>query len=105
MIPHNLDLLRDNSTVADGDWRNLLGARNPAIQVDGIVAGDIIQIEVSNSPDPDDSSAIVDQLGDDITEDGIYQIDPGPKWIRAARSDISGSGDVTVILSYIEYIS
>lgn len=105
MIPHNLDLLRDNDTVANGPWRQLLGMRNPAIQVSGMVTDDIVQIQVSNSEDPDDGSAVVTQLGSDITDNGVYQIDPGAEWIRARRSDITGDGDVTVVLTGIEYIS
>ena len=102
-VVHNLTLLAGNTTVANGPWILLAGLRNPSVQVDGIVAGDIVQLQGTNDDDPNAVGAAINQIGADVTVDSLLNVDPGPRWIRARRSDISGSGTVGVKLSATEY--
>jgi hypothetical protein len=65
------------------------GLHHLTLQVDGIVSGDILQIEASND------GAIWDQVGDDIDEDGIYAVELGAFYYRANFTDDSGGGAIT----------
>jgi hypothetical protein len=63
-----------------------------SVQVEGIVATDVVQIEAKNH---DDLAFI--QLGSDITADGVYPIEPGSRYYRAIVSANAGGGTVTAV--------
>lgn len=65
------------------------GLHHLTLQVDGIVAGDIVQIEASND------GVTWDQVGADIDADGIYAIELGAFYYRANFSDDTGGGTIT----------
>lgn len=63
-----------------------------ALQVDGMVTNDIVQVEASN-----DGGTTWTKVGDDITADGIYSVEAGAERYRANLTDVSGGGTVTAI--------
>jgi hypothetical protein len=69
------------------------GLHHLTLQVDGIVADDIVQIEASND------GVLWDQVGDDIEEDGIYAVELGAFYYRANFTDDSGGGTITAIFN------
>jgi hypothetical protein len=69
------------------------GLHHLSLQVSGIVAGDIIQVEASN--DGENWA----QVGSDIDADGVYAVELGAFYYRANYSDNSGGGPVTAIFN------
>ena len=65
------------------------GLHHLTLQVDGIVTGDIVQIEASND------GATWDQVGADIDADGIYAVELGAFYYRVNFTDDSGGGSIT----------
>lgn len=98
-------MLDQNTIVADGNPKPVGDKDLLVIQVIGLVAGDVVQIEGSNDEGlrPDGGGVVnwsIIQTGgsDDITANGIYELSPVPNWIRAKRTAIVGGGTVTVKL-------
>lgn len=102
-IPHNVVLLDGVTATGAGRWVAFTGWRNPSVEVDGIVVGDVVQIQVTNAKDPDAAGAQILQQDADITEDSLVGVDPGAAWIRANVSAVAGGGTITVRLTGIEY--
>lgn len=94
---HEETLLSANAAVANSSWHLVGNMETFVLTVSGIVAGDILQLWGSNDNGSTSPITNEEQIGDDITEDGIYQIAAGgiPKWVRLKRTDISGAGSVT----------
>lgn len=63
-----------------------------SVHVQGIVAGDIVQILAAN----DDALTPV-QIGSDITADGVYGVDLGAKFYYASVSDNTGTGLIKAV--------
>ena len=94
--PKALILLDGIAATGASEWFPLIDYEDPTIHVDGIVAGDILKVQVSNDRGIHDAIAIIDQYGVDITADGVYPIVPGPRWARVNFTDDSGGGTLTV---------
>lgn len=62
------------------------------LHVEGIVSGDIVQVQAAN----DDGLTYV-QIGSDLTADGVYAVEIGARYYRAIVSDASGGGTVTAV--------
>jgi len=82
------------SGVEDGKVFGGQGFHYIAVQVDGIVATDIVQIEAKNH---DDLTFV--QVGDDITADGVYAVEPGARYYRAAVTTAAGGGTITAVFT------
>ena len=82
------------SGVEDGKVFGGQGFHHIAVQVEGIVATDVVQIEAKN----DDDLAFI-QLGSDITADGVYAVEPGARYYRAIVSANAGGGTVTAVFT------
>lgn len=102
---HEETLLDGVSSTGAGEWRALAGLTDPTAVIEGIVAGDEVDLEVSNHPGIRETipASSVATLGSTITEDGTRDIEEGYKWIRANLSAAAGGGDVTVRLTALEY--
>ena len=72
-------------TGAGNEWP-AAGYRAPAVQVEGIVAGDTIDIEASID------GATWEVLGATITADGVYVIEAGAGVLRANVTAVAGGG-------------
>jgi len=91
-----------STTVAPGPWIPLADFVDPpSIQFEGFVALDIVQVEGSNDEGVKEAIVNVDQLGSDVTADGLFDFDPQArtKWVRANRTDITGAGTINARLS------
>jgi hypothetical protein len=85
--------LAANTTVANGKAFGGQGFDNISLQVIGIVAGDVVQLQQSNDGDN------WEQQGSNITSDGFTVVVPGAVYFRASRTNISGSGTVDAIFA------
>ena len=74
------------TTAIPGSEWPAAGYRSPAVQIEGIVAGDTIDIEASID------GATWEVLGATITADGVYVIEPGAGLLRANVTAVAGGG-------------
>jgi hypothetical protein len=72
-------------TGAGSEWP-AAGYRTPAVQVEGIVAGDTIDIEASID------GVAWEVLGSTITADGVYVVAAGAGLLRANVTAVAGGG-------------
>lgn len=72
-------------TGAGNEWP-AAGYRAPAVQIEGIIAGDTIDIEASID------GVAWEVLGSTITADGVYVIEPGAGVLRANVTAVAGGG-------------
>lgn len=79
-------------------WFPLRDYADPSIHVEGMQAGDVLQVQVSNDEGTRTAITNIVQQGPDITADGPYLIEPGMKWMRLNRSADAGGGSVTVTM-------
>lgn len=94
--PKTLVLLDAISATGASAWFPLLDYEDPTLHVDGMVAGDILIVQVSNDPGIHEAITIIDQYGVNITADGVYPIVPGPRWARVNFTNDAGGGTLTV---------
>lgn len=86
--------------VADGGWQDGSGIAAPmTVTVEGIVAGDLVQVRVTNrlaKPGTTDDGL---PYGADVSVDGIVKILEPYRWIKVKRTAIAGSpGTVAVCI-------
>lgn len=93
--PKALVLLAGVSSTGASDWFPLLDYDDPSVHVEGIVAGDVVIVQVSNDAGIHEAISNVEQYGGDITTDGVYPIVRGPRWARVNFTDDSGGGSIT----------
>jgi len=84
-------LAQTASAVENGKAFGGQGFEAITVHVEGIVSGDIVQIQARN----DDELTFV-QIGSDITADGVYAVELGAMHYRGIVSDNSGGGTVTI---------
>ena len=82
-------LSQSSSAVENGATFDGQAYRAISVQIEGIVATDIIHVQARN----DDSLAFI-QIGDDIEEDGVYAVEPGARDYRVRVNDNSGGGTI-----------
>jgi len=95
-------LLEANTTAIPGPWAPFADFVDPpALQIEGMIATDIVQIEGSNDEGVKAAIVNIEQIGADVTADGLFNLDAEArtKWIRANRTVIAGGGSVTILLS------
>lgn len=98
-------LLLDGVTATGpGPWVMVHSAYDLAITIEGIVAGDEVDIEVSNHPGIRESipASSVLTLGSTQTADGTLEPAEGYRWMRANLSANAGGGSVTARLTGTE---
>ena len=83
------------ATLTDSAWIGVGHLSQLSVHVFGIVATDIVQIEVSNEDTPTNGV----QQGSDVTADDLVGIDPIPDKLRVRITDISGAGTITAIVA------
>lgn len=80
-----------NQTASGTENGRVFGAQGYdtlSLHAEGIVAGDIVQVQASN----DGTNWL--QVGSDITEDGVHAVELGARYYRASVTDNSGGGTV-----------
>ncbi len=85
--------LAANTTVADGRVFGGQGFRDISLQLIGMVATDIVQLEESND------GTNWEQQGTDLTADGFTVVIPGAVYYRSNMTNISGAGTVDAIFA------
>ena len=75
-------------TGAGDEWP-AAGYRAPAVQLEGLIALDEVEIEASID------GVNWETLGAALTADGVYVIEPGAGLLRANFTDDTGGGTIT----------
>lgn len=94
-------LLDAVTATGPSNWIPIGEAARLAIQIHGMIAGDVVEVQVSVEEGAPTEWANVDMdgSGGDVTEDGVYVIDTGPRWLRLNFSDDTGGGTITGLFS------
>lgn len=87
-----------NTRATDGGWFDAGAFSAPwSLTIQGLAAGDVVDIHVSNLPTPASSDLGI-KYGADITADGKVEIPACYHWIRVRRTAIAGAGIVNAAL-------
>lgn len=85
-----------NTGPLDGGWFDAGAFSAPlSLTVQGLAAGDVVDVHVSNLNAPSATDLGI-KYGSDITTDGKVEIPACYRWIRVRRTAIAGSGVVNV---------
>lgn len=96
----NYMLLDAVSATTNGTWTGVKNYRHFTIEVQGIVAGDIVTIytAVDDGNGVPANTAHRAALPTTITADGLTVMTGRPDWVKARLTAHAGDGDVTVVI-------
>lgn len=95
-----IELLDGVTAAVSSEWFFIADFDRITIEFEGMEAGDIVNICVSNKNEKPETSdhgtPVLDSEGDaDITEDCMKRVDPGMRWLKARVTNATGGGPVT----------